>query len=123
MKKRPHCGGFLFVSHLHYRKKRRMNQEKYIGAEIHQAISAAVLDDAGKLIMESRPETILRPWRKNGSENELQPKLCDAETVVHGVGDLPESGAGIASDRRPELGMIKQVEELGAEFEVHAFAD
>ena len=100
-----------------------MNQEKYIGAEIHQAISAAVLDDAGKLIMESRPETILRPWRKNGSENELQPKLCDAETVVHGVGDNPKSGAGFSSARRSELGMIKQVEELGAEFEVHAFAD
>ena len=35
-----------------------MNQEKYIGMDVHQAtISVAVMDSSGKLIMECIPET------------------------------------------------------------------
>lgn len=46
-----------------------MNDAKYIGLDVHQAtISAAVLDSAGKLLMESTFETkastiLLRLWR------------------------------------------------------------
>jgi hypothetical protein len=36
-----------------------MNDTKYIGLDVHQAtISAAVLDSAGKLVMESILETV-----------------------------------------------------------------
>jgi hypothetical protein len=35
-----------------------MNDAKYIGLDVHQAtISAAILDSAGKLVMEAIPET------------------------------------------------------------------
>jgi hypothetical protein len=41
------------------------NDAKYIGLDVHQAtISAAVLDSAGKLVMEAIPETKAWPARQ-----------------------------------------------------------
>jgi hypothetical protein len=41
-----------------YEKEHPMNSEKYIGLDVHQAtIVVAVMDSAGKLVMESILET------------------------------------------------------------------
>jgi hypothetical protein len=48
----------LIVGITTYRKERVVNQAKYIGMDVHQAaISVAVMDSVGKLILESILET------------------------------------------------------------------
>jgi len=48
----------LIVRITTYRKNAIVNQAKYIGMDVHQAtISVAVMDSAGKLILESIFET------------------------------------------------------------------
>src|SRR5271168_4521262 len=56
-------------------------------------------------------------------ENELQAELYDTEGVVHRVGDDAESRAGRSAVWRPELGVIEEIEDLGAELDVQPLHD
>ncbi len=56
-------------------------------------------------------------------ENELQAELNDTEGVVHRVGDDAESRAGRSAVWRSELGVIEEIEDLGAELDVQPLHD
>src|SRR6201984_2571734 len=58
MKRRPLCGKLWLLASPLTERSAVMNQEKYIGMDVHQAtISVAVMDSSGKLIMECILET------------------------------------------------------------------
>src|SRR5271168_4176659 len=56
------------------------------------------------------------------SEAQLQAELNQARKV-DGVGDLSESRTGLSAVRRPELWMVKDVEELRPELDEHVLCD
>ena len=56
------------------------------------------------------------------SELQLQSELKESR-IIDGVGDLTERRTGQSSLRWPELGMVKEIEKLSAEFEVRTLVD
>ena len=58
-------------------------------------------------------------FRSRNSESNLQTELNKARKV-DSVGDLSKRRTGLGSVRRPELWMVKQVEELRPEFDVQS---
>ena len=66
-----------------------MNQEKYIGMDVHQAtISVAVMDAGGKLIMECLLET-RRPRSLSSSKDCMERLLDRAKSVTVEKSTIP----------------------------------